>query len=111
MSSPPREEGAGGNGVSRSPRFLSRRGAEEGASMPDWPAGEARPLRLETLGESYRRYRLPDPEGDGAMTRSLARYGQLAPIVVWLAEETPEVLDGFKRLAGARRLGWPSLSA
>lgn len=68
-------------------------------------------MRLERLGESYRRYRLPDPEGEAAMARSLARYGQLAPLVVWLPEETPEVLDGFKRLAAARRLHWASLTA
>jgi ParB-like chromosome segregation protein Spo0J len=78
--------------------------------MVDWPAGEVRALRVETLGESYRRYRLPDPEGEDAMARSLTRYGQLAPLVVWLPEETPEVLDGFKRVAAARQLRWPSLS-
>ena len=79
--------------------------------MTDWPAGEVRPVRVEALGESYRRYRLPDADGDRAMARSLERWGQLAPIVVWLPEETPEVVDGFKRLAAARLLGWSSLSA
>jgi ParB-like chromosome segregation protein Spo0J len=79
--------------------------------MGDWPAGEVRPVRVEALGESYRRYRLPDAAGDQAMARSLERYGQMAPIVVWLPEETPEVVDGFKRVAAARLAGWSSLSA
>jgi ParB-like chromosome segregation protein Spo0J len=79
--------------------------------MGDWPASEARPLRLERLGEGFRRYRLPDAAGEAAMARSLQRYGQLAPIVVWLRDETPEVIDGFKRLVAARQLQWSSLSA
>jgi ParB-like chromosome segregation protein Spo0J len=70
----------------------------------DWPAGEVRPLPVSVLGEYYRRYRLPDAEAEAAMARSLERYGQIAPIVVWLREETPEVIDGFKRLTAARAL-------
>jgi hypothetical protein len=79
--------------------------------MGDWPAGEVRPVQVESLRESYRRYRLPDADGEGAMARSLVRYGQMAPIVVWLPEEVPEVIDGFKRVVAARQLHWPSLSA
>src|SRR5712691_11637767 len=72
--------------------------------LADWPSGEVRPLPLQALGEHYRRYRLPDPEAEAAMARSLDRYGQIAPVVVWLREETPEVIDGFKRLAAARTM-------
>jgi len=72
--------------------------------LADWPTGEVRPLPLAALGEHYRRYRLPDAEAEAAMARSLGRYGQIAPIVVWLREETPEVIDGFKRLAAARTM-------
>ncbi len=79
--------------------------------MVDWAVGEVRPVCVAMLGERYRRYRLPDADSEEAMARSLRRYGQMAPIVVWLPEETPEVLDGFKRVGAARRLGWPSLSA
>jgi ParB-like chromosome segregation protein Spo0J len=70
----------------------------------DWPDGEVRPLPVTLLGEHYRRYRLPDAEAEAAMARSLDRYGQIAPIVVWLREERPEVIDGFKRLTGARTM-------
>jgi ParB-like chromosome segregation protein Spo0J len=72
--------------------------------MLDWEPGEVRPLPLDALGERYRRFRLPDAEAETAMTRSLLRYGQIAPLVVCLREERPEILDGFKRLAAARTL-------
>ncbi len=46
------------------------------------------------------------------MARSLRRYGQISPVVVCLREETPVLVDGFKRLAAARVLkGMESLSA
>jgi ParB/RepB/Spo0J family partition protein len=73
--------------------------------MADWHTGEVRSLAVAQLGERYRRYRLPDPDAEAAMTGSVRRYGQLTPLVVCLREETYEVLDGFKRLAAARTLG------
>jgi ParB-like chromosome segregation protein Spo0J len=80
--------------------------------MVGWEPGEVRPVPLEALGEHYRRYRLPDAEAEAAMARSLRRYGQVAPVVVCLREEAPQVLDGFKRLAAARSLpGLKALSA
>src|SRR5258708_15685218 len=45
------------------------------------------------------------------MVRALRRYGQQTPLVVCLREETPEIIDGFKRLAAARVLGWTTLSS
>src|SRR5205807_5531917 len=74
----------------------------EGLRMSEWDPGEVRVLPIETLGERYRRYRLPDAEAEAAMARSLSRYGQMAPVVVCLREDTPEVIDGFKRLVAAR---------
>jgi ParB/RepB/Spo0J family partition protein len=73
--------------------------------MADWLTGDVRFLELTQLGQRYRRYRLPDPDAEAAMTGSFLRYGQLTPLVVCLREETYEVLDGFKRLAAARALG------
>jgi ParB-like chromosome segregation protein Spo0J len=70
--------------------------------MSEWNPGEVRVLPIETLGERYRRYRLPDAEAEAAMARSLSRYGQMAPVVVCLRQDTPEVIDGFKRLLAAR---------
>lgn len=73
--------------------------------------GEVRSLALDQLGQNYRRYRLPDPEAEADLVGSLRRYGQLTPVVVCLREETHEILDGFKRLAAARALGWTSVQA
>ena len=78
--------------------------------MVEWHACEVRPYAVTQLGEHYRRYRLPDPEGEAAMARSLRRGGQLAPLVVCVRDERPEVLDGFKRVAAARSLGLVTLS-
>jgi len=78
--------------------------------MGEWHTGEVRPQALTQLGEHYRRYRLPDPEAEADMARSLRRYGQLAPVVVCRREEQWEILDGFKRLAAARGLGLTTLS-
>ena len=80
--------------------------------MSAWPAGEIRLLRLDQIGEAYRRYRLAAPEAEAAMARSLRRYGQMSPIVVCLRQERPEVIDCFKRLAAARTIsGWHQLNA
>src|SRR5713226_5047230 len=39
------------------------------------------------------------------MAKSLERYGQLSPVVVCLRNDRYELIDGFKRLGSARRLG------
>ncbi len=74
-------------------------------SHPD----EVRPTGLERLGLAFRRYRLPDPDAEAAMAGSLGRYGQLTPLVVCPRHDTYEILDGFKRLAAARALGWEAV--
>ncbi|MFH1266702.1 MAG: ParB/RepB/Spo0J family partition protein [Planctomycetota bacterium] len=80
--------------------------------MTDWTEGEIRWIAVETIGERYRRYRLPDAAAEAAMAGSIARYGQISPLAVCLREERPEVLDGFKRVAAARVLpGVSSLQA
>lgn len=82
------------------------------AVLDPWPAGEVRALPLAQIGERYRRYRLSSPEAEEEMVGSLRRWGQLAPITVWVREETAEVLDGFKRLSAARRTaGMTTLAA
>lgn len=53
--------------------------------------------------------RLCTPEALMPLERSLRRHGQLEPIVVFEAAELLEVIDGFKRLHVARRLGWHAL--
>jgi ParB-like chromosome segregation protein Spo0J len=75
----------------------------------DGPAPEVRAVPLVGLGERYRRYRLGDAHAEQAMAQSLQRWGQLAPVVACLRGAQWEVVDGFKRLAAARVLGWPTL--
>jgi ParB-like chromosome segregation protein Spo0J len=72
--------------------------------------GEVRPLPVAEFGEHYHRYRLTDTVAEAVMMRSLQSYGQQTPVVVWQRGEVTEVVDGFKRLAAARLLRWPSLS-
>jgi len=79
--------------------------------MLSWQVGEVRTVAVVQLGERYRRYRLADAEAEAAMARSLARYGQMGPLVVCIRQETAEVIDGFKRLGAARVLALATLSA
>jgi len=78
----------------------------------DWPVQAYRALRLEEIDVRYARYRLSVLEAEETMARSLRRYGQISPIVVWVRDEMAVLVDGFKRLAAARVLkGMESLSA
>lgn len=72
--------------------------------MQPWPVGEIRPLRLESIDERYRRYRLVDRSAERALRGSLERYGQLSPIVICVLEGQSVLIDGFKRLQAARTL-------
>ena len=69
-----------------------------------WNDGVARPVSLDGLGQSYRRYRLADPEAEEAMAGSLRRWGQLSPVVACVRNEKLELIDGFKRVAAARQV-------
>src|SRR5262245_36444718 len=80
------------------------------AVRQDGLALQVRAVPLSRLGERYRRYRLAGPAAEQAMTQSLRRWGQLAAVVVCLRGEQWEVVDGFKRLAAARVLSWPTLA-
>jgi ParB-like chromosome segregation protein Spo0J len=78
--------------------------------MSAWEASAVQPLPVAVLGEHYHRYRLTDVAAEADRARSLRRFGQQSPVAVCLRQETPEVVDGFKRLAAARVLGLASLS-
>ena len=69
-----------------------------------WDEGTVRPVSLEALGHSYRRYRLADPSAEEAMAGSLRRWGQLAPVVACWRGQQLELLDGFKRWTAARQV-------
>jgi ParB-like chromosome segregation protein Spo0J len=65
--------------------------------------------RLEQLGTRLSGLRLCLPTAVRALRESLEQRGQLSALLVIEAGEQLEVLDGFKRLAAARELGWPEL--
>jgi ParB-like chromosome segregation protein Spo0J len=67
-------------------------------------------VALGQLGEVLRPLRLSGEDAIGRMAESLARYGQLTSVTAFApTAERLEIADGFKRLAAARRLEWPTL--
>ena len=68
-------------------------------------------IELGQLGERLSPLRLRPPEALREMERSLSRHGQLVTVVCNRQAGTVEVVDGFKRLIGARALGWSALRA
>jgi ParB-like chromosome segregation protein Spo0J len=67
---------------------------------------------LEAIGERFAGLRLVNPEADLAILRSMERYGQMTPVIVGeFAPNSYEMLDGFKRLRGARALSMSELMA
>ena len=73
--------------------------------------GQVCPVRLDELGDQFRRYRLRVPQAVQAMAQSLRRWGQCAPIVATLRQEKPQVLDGFTRWETAAQVrGMTTLS-
>jgi ParB-like chromosome segregation protein Spo0J len=79
--------------------------------MDPCPSGRVIPVRLDELGDHFRRYRLRVPQAVQAMALSLRRWGQCAPIVATLRQEKPQVLDGFTRREAAQQVrGMTTLS-
>lgn len=75
--------------------------SSEDADLPQVP--------LAALDTRYARTRLPQPRLEASMASSMARFGQVSPIVASPRGEVYAVVDGFKRLAAARALELPSL--
>ncbi len=79
--------------------------------MNSYSVGQVYPVRLDELGDRFRRYRLRVPQAVQAMAQSLRRWGQCAPIVATLRDEKPQVLDGFTRWEAAAQVrGMTTLS-
>jgi ParB-like chromosome segregation protein Spo0J len=72
--------------------------------MACWSSREIRSFSLERFDERFGGYRLSAPEAEPAMMASLRQFGQLSPVVCCLREETPCLLDGYRRLQAARRM-------
>lgn len=81
------------------------------ASCPMTSAAEtAKPHPIATIGTKLGSARCRLPARIERMKQSLARHGQLTPLVTTARPEGVELVDGFKRLAAAAALGWPSMS-
>lgn len=75
-------------------------------AITDWPVDQVRPLALDEFDCSYLRYRLQaGDEVRQRMIHSLRNYGQLAPVVIFLRQDQPVLVDGFKRHDTARESG------
>lgn len=68
-------------------------------------------IELAELGERLSSLRLRPPGALREMERSLSRHGQLVAAICCRHGGSVEVVDGFKRLIGARALGWSTLRA
>ena len=64
---------------------------------------------LGELDKRLCRLRLCDPQQQRAMEASLSKLGQLAPVLANCREGKLEVIDGFKRLRAAQKLGWEKM--
>jgi ParB-like chromosome segregation protein Spo0J len=79
-------------------------------SRPHTP--EMLELPLLGIGERFSTLRIVNPEADCAILRSMERYGQITPVVVSkVVGNEYQLLDGFKRLRGARALTMETLKA
>jgi ParB-like chromosome segregation protein Spo0J len=79
--------------------------------MHPCPVGQVTAVRLDELGDQFRRYRLRVPQAVQAMAQSLRRWGQCAPLVATMRQEKPQVLDGFTRWEAAPQVrGMTTLS-
>ena len=67
------------------------------------------PTPVGSLGTALQRVRCRRPVLIERMMGSLSTHGQLSPLVAVERKGALEILDGFKRLAAAKRMGWPTL--
>jgi len=66
-------------------------------------------VRLSELGEALAGLRLRDAEHLLAMRRSIGEHGQLTAVCTYEVDGALEIFDGFKRVSGARVLGWSTV--
>lgn len=67
------------------------------------------PRPVASMGTALERVRCRRPVLVERMMGSLSVHGQLTALVAVERKGTVEILDGFKRLAAAKRMGWPTL--
>jgi ParB-like chromosome segregation protein Spo0J len=76
------------------------------------PIAETIELPLDSICEKLSTLRIVNPVADSAILQSMERYGQIMPVVVsGIGGNEYQLLDGFKRLRGAKALSMKSLRA
>jgi ParB-like chromosome segregation protein Spo0J len=70
-----------------------------------------REIPLHAIDDTDRTYQLQSDELQGSLVHSLAREGLRQPVVLMSAGTTHRILDGFRRVEGARILGWATIAA
>jgi ParB-like chromosome segregation protein Spo0J len=104
------ERSDGGGEVGSTPR-VRRAWRTRSTSCPMTSTAEAaKPHPIGTIGTTLGSARCRQPARIERMKQSLARHGQMTPLVTTARAEGVELVDGFKRLAAAEALGWPSVS-
>jgi ParB-like chromosome segregation protein Spo0J len=104
------EQPDGGDEIGSTPRVRPAP-RTRGASCPMTSVAEAaKPHPIATIGTTLGSARCRQPARIERMKQSLARHGQMTPLVTTARPEGVELVDGFKRLAAAEALGWPSMS-
>lgn len=68
-------------------------------------------LKLDQMDTTLSGLRITRPVEIEKMCRRLNQSGQLNPVIVRQAENSYQILDGFKRYFAAQRLGWEYLDA
>jgi len=93
----------------RTPRKRSARRTGGGPWNMTSATGAAKPYPLTTISTTLGRARCVQPARIERMKQSLSTHGQLTPLLGATSPESVELVDGFKRLAAAQMLGWPTL--
>ena len=73
--------------------------------MANWSAREIHYFALDLFDERYACYRLAARDAEAEMLGSMRQFGQMSPVVCCLRDERPRLIDGFRRLWAARRIG------
>ena len=104
------ERSDGGDEVGSTPRVRPASRTRSTSCPMTSTAEVAKPHPIATIGTTLGSARCRQPARIERMKRSLASHGQLTPLVTTARPEGVELVDGFKRLAAAEALGWPSVS-
>jgi len=74
-------------------------------------AKETMSIPITRIGERFALLRIVEPQAERIMLHSMQKYGQLTPVVTCrIVPGEHELLDGFKRLRAARKLGFSELT-